>query len=63
MINIPYSINLTILYLNEAVDSGISFVDWFEAQGGKYIIPTEGYAILRFENDEDATVFKLKFRL
>ena len=68
MIEFNYKLAHLGLYLRE--DPGASpwgrgpFVDWLKFYGAEYIYDGfDATARIRFENDEDATVFKLKFGL
>lgn len=65
MKDISYEFSLVEWYrisANNARD--IDFHQWLASHGGRYI-PTEigKHATIRFDQDEDAVVFKLKFGL
>ena len=62
MIDIPYT--FAMVEFQRGAAPGVNFVQWLELHSGRYI-PTEvgKHATIRFDQDEDATAFKLKFRL
>lgn len=63
MIDIQWTTKMSNICITTNMNSGMGFSEWIKANGGKVLRVTGGVPIIRFDVEEDATAFKLKFGL